>query len=107
MTEQDEELLRKLTLDLERLDERLDHIPPPSVPEMEHFLAAEAVRRRRQSRKELLLFLLAAIFLISAVLAALGSAPVIFWILQAVFPLAALGGFMADRTRLRREAGEE
>lgn len=107
MPEHDEELLRKLTAGLERLDAQLDNISPPSLPEMEHFLAAEAIRRRRQSRKELLLFLLVALFLLSAVLTALGSAPVIYWILQAVFLLAAFGGFMADKIRLRREEAEE
>ncbi|MNI94169.1 hypothetical protein D3C73_1522230 [compost metagenome] len=74
---------------------------------MEQFLAAEALRKRRQNRKELLLFLLAALFLLSIVLTLLGSAPVVYWILQAAIPLFALGGLAAARIRLRQEEEKE
>ncbi|UQZ33511.1 hypothetical protein C2I18_08125 [Paenibacillus sp. PK3_47] len=103
----EEELLRRLNSDLARLDAQIDNISPPSLPEMEHFMAAEAVRRRRQSRMELKLFLLVALFLLGAALTALGSAPVIYWIFQAAFPLAALSGFIANRIRLRREDADK
>lgn len=105
--DRDQELLNKLSAGLERLDAQYDDISPPSLPAMEQFLAAEALRRRRQSRKELLLFWLAALFLLSIILTVLGSAPVVYWILQGAIPLAALGGYTAVRIRLRREEREE
>ncbi|MNW67003.1 hypothetical protein D3C74_455300 [compost metagenome] len=74
---------------------------------MEQFFAAEALRLRRQSRKELLLFWFVALFLLIIILTVLGNAPVIYWILQAAFPLAALGGYTVARIRLRREDGEQ
>jgi 4-amino-4-deoxy-L-arabinose transferase-like glycosyltransferase len=96
-------LLNKLSAELERLDAQYDDIPAPSLPVMQQFLAAEAIRRRRQGRRELLLFLLAAIFLLSIVLAVFGFAPAVYWVLQAVIPLALLGGLAAAKLRQREE----
>lgn len=103
----DQELLNKLSAGLEHLDAQYDDISPPSLPAVEQFLAAEALRLRRQSRKELLLFWFVALFLLMIILTVLGNAPVIYWILQAAFPLAALGGYAVTRFRLRREDGEQ
>ncbi|AIQ49370.1 hypothetical protein R70723_28415 [Paenibacillus sp. FSL R7-0273] len=97
-----QKLLTKLSAELERLDAQYDDISAPSLPAVQQFLAAEAVRRRRQSRRELLLFLLAAILLLGIVLAVLGFAPAVYWILQAVIPLAVLGGLTAARIRQRQ-----
>lgn len=103
--DRDQELLNKLSAGFDSLDAQYDDISPPSLPVMQHFLAAEALRLRRQSRKEMLLFWLAALFLLSIILTVLGSAPVVYWILQAVIPLAALGSYVVVRIRLRREDG--
>ncbi|CAM4521117.1 DUF5345 family protein [Paenibacillus typhae] len=103
----DKKLLNKLSAELDRLDAQYDDIPAPSLPAMQQFLAAEAIRRRRQSRRELLLFWLAALFLLSIVLAVLGFAPAVYWVLQAVIPLAALGGLAAVRIRRRLEERDQ
>ncbi|WP_042200051.1 DUF5345 family protein [Paenibacillus camerounensis] len=100
---EDQKLLNKLSAELERLDAQYDDIPAPSLPAMQQFLAAEADRRRSQSRRELLLFLLAAILLLSIVLTVLGFAPAVYWVIQAVIPLAVLGGLAAVKVRQRRE----
>lgn len=98
-----EELLNKLSADLENLDLQYDDLTSPSLPELEQFIAAEAIRRARRRRKELLLFCIVALILLSVVLAVLSSSPVLYWGLQAFIPLAALGSIIAARIKLRRE----
>lgn len=105
--DKDEELLRKLSAELGRLDAQYEDIAPPSLQGMEQFIAAEALRRQRKLRKELQMFLLVALFLLGIVLAALGFAPVLYWVLQAAFPIAALGGLAVMRIWRRREDAEE
>ncbi|MGN7765113.1 YxlC family protein [Paenibacillus sp. 22594] len=105
--EKDEELLRMLSSDLARLDAQYDDISPPSLPGLEQLIADEALRRQRQSRREFQRFLLVGLFLVSVVLFSLGFAPVTYWILQAAFPVAALGCLAVMRLRLRREDTEE
>ncbi|WP_157771314.1 YxlC family protein [Paenibacillus sonchi] len=106
-TEKDDELLRMLSGDLERLDAQYDDISPPSLPGLERLIAEEALRRQLQSRRELQRFLLVALFMVSIVMFGLGFAPVTYWILQAAVPIAALGCLAVVRLRLRREDAEE
>ncbi|MBW4083781.1 YxlC family protein [Paenibacillus sp. S150] len=101
--EKDEELLRMLSADLERLDAQYGDVTPPSLPQLERLIAGEAIRRQHQRRREFLWFLLVALFMVSVVLLGLGFAPVTYWILQAAFPIAALGCLAVMRLRLRRE----
>ncbi|QUL54220.1 DUF5345 family protein [Paenibacillus tritici] len=99
----DEELLNKLSAELENLDMQYADVSIPSLPELEQLIAAEAVERRRRRRKELLLFLLLALVLLGIVIATLSSAPVLYWSLQALFLLTALGSLGARRRR-RKES---
>jgi peptidoglycan/LPS O-acetylase OafA/YrhL len=99
----DEELLNKLSAELESLDLQYADVAPPSLPELEQLVAAEALRRSKQRRKELLVFCLVALILLSIVLSVLSSAPALYWGLQALIPLAALGCLVVARIRLRRE----
>lgn len=103
----DEELLNKLSAELESLDLQYADISPPSLPELEQLVAAEAARRSRRQRKELLIFCLVALILLSLVLTLLSSAPVLYWGLQALIPLTGLGTLAAARIRLRRGEAEE
>ncbi|WP_342437238.1 YxlC family protein [Paenibacillus sp. FSL L8-0436] len=107
MKPDDDELLVQLNAELNILDAQFDDISPPSLLVMEELIAAETLRRRRKSRNELLLFLCLALIVLSIILTALGSAPVFYWVLQAVFPLAALGSLGVSRVRLQREDTEE
>ncbi len=102
----DEELLNKLSAELENLDRQYDDVTPPSLPELEQLIASEALRRSRQRRKELLLFILLALVLITAVISILSSAPVLYLSLQAIFLLAALGIPGAAWIRRRREEAQ-
>ncbi|ETT72113.1 hypothetical protein C173_15389 [Paenibacillus sp. FSL R7-277] len=99
----DEELLGKLSAELDHLDMLYADVTPPSLPELEHLIAGEAVRRRKRRRKELLLFILVALVLVTIVISILSTAPVLYWSLQAVFILSALGSLGAVRIRHGRE----
>lgn len=99
----EEELLKKLSAELESLDSQYADVAAPSLPELTQLVAAEAVRRRRRRRKELLLFIMFALVLLSLVMSIISSAPALYWGLQALFPLAALIGLGAARIRQRRE----
>ncbi|AIQ60943.1 YxlC family protein [Paenibacillus borealis] len=103
----DEELLNKLSAELESLDLQYADVTSPSLPELEQLIAAEAIRRMKRQRKELLIFCLVALVLLSIVLSILSSAPALYWGLQALIPLAALVSMGAARIRLRREEAEE
>lgn len=103
----DRELLHKLSAELERLDRQYDDISPPSLLELEQFIAEESLRRRHRERKELLLFCIVSLVLISVFLAVLGIAPIAFIALQVVFPIMAFVVLAARRIRLQREDIEE
>ncbi|GGG11477.1 hypothetical protein GCM10010912_64830 [Paenibacillus albidus] len=106
-TEQEMYLLR-LKGELERLDEHYDDIAVPSLSEFEQMIAVESERRRRQYRKELLLFWLVSLVLLSICLAVLGSAPAVYWALQAIIPAVGLAGLAASHFKRRRAgAGDE
>lgn len=106
-SDNEEELLGQLTAELDILDSQYDDFAVPSLPELEQLIASEARRRRQQNRKELLVFLLVALILLSIFLTAMGVVPALYWALQAVFPLAALGILAAVRIRPGREDAEE
>ncbi|WP_150273545.1 DUF5345 family protein [Paenibacillus tepidiphilus] len=103
----DDNLLHKLQMELERMDELYDEISHPPVADMERFVADELLRRQRRQRRELLLFIMAALVLLSIFLAVLGYAPVVFLLLQVAFPSAVLLGLGARRLARRKEGAEE
>ncbi|AWV35802.1 YxlC family protein [Paenibacillus sp. FSL H7-0716] len=99
--------LHKLTEELERLDAQYDDITPPSLQELEWLMADAAVQRKRRERKELLLFWGVSLILICAFLSILTSAPMIYWIIQAIIPIVGLGGLGIARIRRNREGVQE
>lgn len=99
--------LHKLTEELNRLDAQYDDITPPSVQELEWLMAESAVQRKSRERKELLLFWAVSLIMVSAFLSILGSAPMIYWIIQAVIPVAGLTGLVIARIRRYREGARE
>lgn len=105
--DKEEELLSQLTAKLDILDAQFDDHGLPSLPELEQLIASEATRRHRQNRKELLVFVLIALILLSIFLTAMGTVPVLYWVLQAAFPLAALGILAILRVMPGREDAEE
>lgn len=99
--------LRKLTEELNRLDAQYDDITPPSVQELEWLMAESAMQRKSRERKELLLFWVVSLVMVSAFLSILGSAPMIYWIIQAVIPVVGLTGLAIARIRRDREGARE
>ena len=99
----DEELLGKLSAELGSPGYALCRCYSALLPELEQLIAGEAVHRRKRRRKELLLFLLVALVLVTIVISILSTAPVLYWSLQAVFILSALGSLGAARIRHGRE----
>ncbi|WP_339318860.1 YxlC family protein [Paenibacillus sp. FSL R10-2734] len=99
--------LQKLSDELNRLDAHYDDITPPSLQELERLMADAAVHRKSRERKELLVFWGISLILICAFLSILGSAPMIYWIIQAIIPIAGLGGLGIARIRRNREGAQE
>lgn len=99
--------LHKLTEELNRLDAQYDDITPPSLQELEWLMADAAVHRKKRERKELLLFWGVSLILISTFLSILGSAPVIYWIIQGIIPIAGVTGLAIARFRRNREGATE
>lgn len=99
--------LRKLTEELNRLDAQYDDITPPSVQELEWLMTESVVQRKSRERKELLLFWVVSLVMVSTFLSILGSAPMIYWIIQAVIPVAGLTGLAIARIRRYREGARE
>ncbi|WNS43003.1 YxlC family protein [Paenibacillus sp. MMS20-IR301] len=103
----EEELLGRLSAELENLDKQYADAAPPSLPELEQLIAAETARRSSRQRKDLLIFCIVALIVLSIVLAILSSAPVLYLGLQVLIPLAAVCSLWIARIRLRREEYEE
>jgi len=94
-------LLKKLDLELERLDSVYDDITPPSISSLTLQIKAEAARRRSRERKELLLFWMCSLGLVSIVLALLTASPMVYLIIQMAVPAAAL--IIAATSRIFRK----
>lgn len=99
--------LHKLTEELNRLDAQYDDITPPSLQELEWLMADAAVHRKRRERKELLLFWGVSLILVSTFLSILGSAPMIYWVIQGIIPIAGVTGLAIARFRRNREGATE
>ncbi|WP_313641296.1 YxlC family protein [Paenibacillus sp.] len=99
--------LHKLSDELDRLDAQYNDITPPSLQELERLMADASVHRKSTERKELLLFWGISLILICAFLSILGSAPMIYWIIQAIIPIAGLSALGIARIRRNREGAQE
>lgn len=102
-----EQYLRKLSDELNRLDAQYDDIMPPSLQEFEWLMADAALSRKRRERKELLLFWGVSLILISAILSILGSAPMIYWIIQGLIPIVGVSVLLLTKIRRSREGAAE
>lgn len=98
--------LHKLSDELDRLDAQYNDITP-SLQELERLMVDASVHRKSMERKELLLFWGISLILISVFLSILGSAPMIYWIIQAIIPIAGLSALGIARIRRNREGAQE
>lgn len=99
--------LHKLSDELNRLDAQYDDITPPSLQELERLMVDASVHRKSMERRELLLFWGISLILISVFLSILGSAPMIYWIIQAIIPIAGISGLGIARLKRNREGAQE
>ena len=101
----DEEITRRLALELTVLDESY-FVPKPNLFQLEAILTEHKRKLSRKLRRELMLFLLAAVLILSLFAALLVRLPVLFMVIQAtfvLFPLIFL--FLPQRTHGDRRWG--